>query len=327
MKRISMLLLMATPWLAAACQPVDGDRILGRDLAAANPAFSVIAPEQTIGFAPAPGRRRIFGSQELARLAHRYPGAGSSFAPVCFERVTQPLTAERLVAALKKAVDLPDVEIHVLDFSRYPLPPGELAFSRSSLPAAPPSNPDAGITWRGQLTAAGHHSVPIWVTAQILVERQWIEAAADIPAGKPIAAGQLLTKTGKQFPFAASPLSAIADVTGRTSQRAIRTGQIIFPAMLGDTDAVERGDAVAVHVSSGGAQLQFEARAESSGHRGEIVAVRNPLNGRPFPAVVQSKGKVLVNPYAAQLDSKNPMAGPRSRDTRDAMRGRDQSIQ
>lgn len=57
---------------------------------------------------------------------------------------------------------------------------------------------------------------------------------------------------------------------------------------------VQRGDKVGVKVSIGNVLLAFEAEAESSGHIGETVIVRNPDNGRRFIARVQEKGKVVV---------------------------------
>ncbi len=57
---------------------------------------------------------------------------------------------------------------------------------------------------------------------------------------------------------------------------------------------VENGDTVRVEVSNGGVLLAFDAPAESSGHIGEGVMVRNPANGARFRAVVEGKGKVAV---------------------------------
>ena len=57
---------------------------------------------------------------------------------------------------------------------------------------------------------------------------------------------------------------------------------------------VERGERVAVEVSSGAAVLTFQAEAASAGRTGDSVVVKNPENGRLFSAKVQSKGKVVV---------------------------------
>jgi flagella basal body P-ring formation protein FlgA len=40
--------------------------------------------------------------------------------------------------------------------------------------------------------------------------------------------------------------------------------------------------------------VAFDAAAESSGHVGEHVIVRNPANGQRFRAVVEAHGKVGI---------------------------------
>jgi hypothetical protein len=58
---------------------------------------------------------------------------------------------------------------------------------------------------------------------------------------------------------------------------------------------VERGDTVAVEVTSGAALIKFEARAETGGGRGEAVVLRNPATKTCFSAQVAGKGKVTLN--------------------------------
>jgi flagella basal body P-ring formation protein FlgA len=77
-------------------------------------------------------------------------------------------------------------------------------------------------------------------------------------------------------------------------QRAIHAGEPVYASMLVAPREVERGDKVAVEVSSGAAMLAFEATAESSGRTGDSIVVRNPENGRLFSAKVEAKGKVSV---------------------------------
>jgi hypothetical protein len=59
--------------------------------------------------------------------------------------------------------------------------------------------------------------------------------------------------------------------------------------------AVKRGEKVSVRVISGAVTLKFESEAESSGHPGDTVIVRNPENGGDFAARVEDQGKVVVN--------------------------------
>jgi flagella basal body P-ring formation protein FlgA len=211
-------------WLAArvfACQAIDGDRILGKDVAAADAAFAALGPDLEMGAAPLAGVRRVVQTEELARWARQHGVAiSTTLSPICFERVTEKLTVERLLAALQQAHAMEAAEIEILDYSRYSVPRGTLEFTRAGLS-------ETGL-WRGRVVYSETRSSPVWVKVR---------------------------------------------VTRRE---------------------VERGDKVAVEVSSGGAMLAFEATAESSGRAGDSVVVRNPENGRLFQAKVDGKGKVSV---------------------------------
>lgn len=57
---------------------------------------------------------------------------------------------------------------------------------------------------------------------------------------------------------------------------------------------ISRGDKVRVEIKSGGVLIAFDSEAESSGHLGERVTVRNPANGQRFRAVVEAPGKVGI---------------------------------
>ena len=63
---------------------------------------------------------------------------------------------------------------------------------------------------------------------------------------------------------------------------------------ISQRQGVARGEHVLVEVISGAARLAFETTAESAGGLGNFVLVRNPANGRLFPAKVAGKGKVVV---------------------------------
>lgn len=71
---------------------------------------------------------------------------------------------------------------------------------------------------------------------------------------------------------------------------------------------VERGDMVAVEVTSGGALVKFEARAESGGALGETVVLRNPATKICFSALVAGKGKVTLD---AKQDATTTARGSR----------------
>jgi hypothetical protein len=155
---LKYLLAVLAAGYALGCQPVEGDRILAKDLAAERSEFAALDPDLQLGYSPLPGITRLIRAQELSALLRRQGIAPQGpLNDACFERIAK-------------------------------------------------------------------------------IRRQ---------------------------PRAVAP-------------------------------EVERGDQVAVQVQSGAARLAFEAKAESSGHTGDSVQVRNPENGRLFQAKVEGKGKVVV---------------------------------
>jgi flagella basal body P-ring formation protein FlgA len=64
---------------------------------------------------------------------------------------------------------------------------------------------------------------------------------------------------------------------------------------------VNRGDLVDVEVRFGAAHLALTGRAESGGHVGDTVTVRNPDSSKLFQALVASAGKVIVAPPGTQI--------------------------
>jgi flagella basal body P-ring formation protein FlgA len=277
-------------WIAAhalACQAVDGERILGRDLAAANAAFGTLDPGLDIGAAPLAGVRHVLSSEELSRLAQRQGIAlPVPFGALCFERLTELLTVETLLPALRRALAIDAAQLEILDFSRYGVPRGALEFTRAGLSPT-------GV-WRGHVVYGESRSAPVWAKVRVTTEQTWVEAAETLVSGKVVNAGGLALRRGPRFPFGIAPLDSVELVAGKKPLRTIRPGEPVYASMVTAAHDVERGDKVAVEVSSGGALLKFEATAESSGHAGDSIVVRNPENGRLFQAKVEGIGKVSV---------------------------------
>jgi hypothetical protein len=227
--------LLAAP--ALACVAVEQDRVLAKDLAPENPWFARLDPGLEIALTPLAGITRVFKRGELAALALRnrivveIPG---SFSSLCVERAAAPLTPERLQPVLEQV--LGGSPVRILEYSRYPVPRGEIEFTRAGLTRT-------GL-WRGRVIYGNRHSTPVW--AKVALEPSAAESSAAQPrSNKPC--------------------------------------------------AIERGERVAVEVTSGGARLAFQATAESAGHAGDSVLVRNPENGRLFQAKVLGNGKVLIH--------------------------------
>ncbi len=200
--------------------------------------------------------------------------------------LTEPLTEEKLLPVLRNALGVDAATIDILDFIHMDIPRGSLEFSRAGL--------NGSGLWRGQVVYAPSRSVPIWVKVRVTVEKTWVEAARPIAAASVIDAGELVIRTGPRFPFGPAPVDSLPSAAGRAALRSIRAGEPIFTSMLTNPREVERGDTVAVVVTSGEARIGFDATAQSSGHTGESILIKNPENGRYFQARIEGKDKVVV---------------------------------
>lgn len=223
-----------------ACVPVEGDRIHGRELAAAHERFASIDKNADLGPAPATGTRRTFRHSELERLARAIGVVLEESDPreACFERAVAHLSEEVLQPLLSAAMHgregFENAQVEIIDFSQQTLPLGTPEFPEGGL--------DRFGMWHGRMIYGENRSVPIWARVRIT------------------------DRSGRTI------------VTGRSS-----TGP-----------EIAKGDSVRVEISSGGVLLAFDAAAESAGHVGEQVTVRNPINGQRFRAIVEAPGKVRV---------------------------------
>jgi len=307
MTALGALILLA--WGGAGCLVVEGQHILARDLARVLPAFAQLPAELRLGYAPAPGARRIITAAEAARLSAQH-GLPVEARELCVERATEKLTAERILAAMRQAVGREDVRLELVDYSRYPVPAGELEFPRTGLGAPPAAAATGVLLWRGRLRFDGSRSLPVWARVRISAPGRRVVAAANLPPDKPIEACRLRLEQGEWFPFADQPLDAVEAAVGKAPRRWIRAGSVLYARMLAPPKEVERGAAVEVAVASGGAQLRFQARAETAGRAGDVILVRSPLNGRRIAGRVEGPGKVVVDANCCKPDYAGDVRGP-----------------
>ena len=295
--RFVLIAFLARTLLGVDCVGVSSNTIVARDIAGAVPMFLSVDPETVIGFAPAPGVRRILSPRDLIAIA-RQQGIESEPGPplpsVCLERAAHLIDVNELTGVLRAALGLPDVHLTILDFSKQPIPSGHMEFSLSGLSKPPENAPGNPVIWRGRLVYEGQRSLSIWAKVSLTVERQALVAAEQITAGSTLRAEQLAVRLASQFPFAALALDSIPQAAGKTARRTILAGQIIAATALADSEDVARGERVHVEVVDGLALLTLDAVAESSGRKGDAVTLRNPSSGRAFRGVVEDKGKVIV---------------------------------
>jgi flagella basal body P-ring formation protein FlgA len=284
-----------TPAQTPKCVEVEGDRILARDFAVSLPGFGQLPPETQLAPAPQPGMHRFFRPFELVALARRYSVAIDPDASLCFERQTEMLDRDRVLEAMRLALPLPDLKIEIVETSLYPVPRGRLEFRRESLAA--PASPLAHIAveWRGNVVYGENQRFGIWARVLISAPTPRVVAAEALQKGEAIGAGQVRVETADRFPITGDLAQTVDQVVGRAPMRVIAPGTEIHVGQLMVPPDVNRGDMVEVEVRSGAARLAFTGKAESTGHSGDLVVIRNLSSNKVFQARVEGKGKAFLD--------------------------------
>jgi flagella basal body P-ring formation protein FlgA len=293
-----LLILVAGAGIASSgiantgCIPVTGNRILGRDLAFADPSFSALPASLTIGFAPTPGTRRIYTTLELQRLA-RANGIGvASPEEVCFDIPMVHLAEEDANTAMRRSLPA-GAALKIVELANVDVPKGLLEFPIEGL--EPPIASNRGVQlWRGHVKYAETRQASVWARVEVTVTFTAVVAGRDLPADTPIKPGSLRIETRTGRVEREKSAARIEEVQGRIPRRAVPAGSVIPIAILADAPDVRRGDPIAVDVWSGSAHLRFEAVAENAARDGDIVELRNPASGKTFRVRLDPGAKALV---------------------------------
>lgn len=296
-QRVWWVLFLGATACAANCIPISGDRILGRDLALAEPAFAGLSATFVVGFAPGPGEKRILTSAELGRIARSNGIHADDLNGICFELMLHRVETAEVSAAMRRSLPA-DAQLELVEVNKVDAPAGEMEFPATGLE---PGDAAGNRVWRGWVRYANTRKVPIWARVRILQDFLAVVAQKDLAAGVPLEsdwlriekrAGPLLQETASK---------RIEDVRGQILKRAVKAGTPILTSLLTPPLAVKRGATVRVEVASGWARLHFEAIAESDAREGDMVALRNPVSGKTFRARVGANGRATVVPGGSGL--------------------------
>jgi flagella basal body P-ring formation protein FlgA len=278
------------PLAVSACLAVSAgsDQILIRDLAGAFPGLEPAVSDLAVALAPAPGVERLFRLPELRSVAARFNLPVAPASEVCVVRPVSPPDPALFLAAMRK--ELPQAAIEIEDYSRQPVPAGDLAFPASSLRRAPRET-----LWIGYVRYAGNQRFTVWARVKLSITVERVVAAVDLAPNRPVDAVQLRLETREEsFSGGAAPKS-VGEVAGKWARIAIRAGSAIRAVDLQVPPEVVCGETVHVEVRDGGALVSLVARAEASGSRGDTIPVSNPTSHRRFRARVEGPGRVSVD--------------------------------
>jgi flagella basal body P-ring formation protein FlgA len=297
--------IMALPFLLAAvpqvdaCLPLQDDRIYARDVAAAVPAFASVAADFVLGYAPAPGSRRVFKGGALEMLARNQGVTAEALPDVCFERAMATVEAGEVLEAMRSAwyggdVHGADVHMELLSWSPQIAPQGKVVFPRAGLQLPAPSDPQAEIVWRGYVVYGNNRRFGVTARARITTTTTRVVAVADLAAGATVREDQVRLESFDTFALDDRPARHLDEVVGYVPRALIRAGSTVLRNQLNRAPEVTRGDMVKVDVTAGGAHLFFEGRAQADGVTGKTILVKNLNSGKDFRARVTGTGKVSV---------------------------------
>lgn len=278
----------------AACTPIETETIVAADLARAIPEFAKAPADENIGYAPSPGSRRVFRIEELRRLAARFQVDLGGRSEACFEWPLARLTAEQAIAAMKLSLNMPEAQFEIVDLSKRATPRGEVVFPVSSL--IPPADRHTGAAlWRGYvLYGGGERRSDVWARVRISAPMTRVVAVTPIPSGRVIAPAEVRVETIDDFPLSNDAARTLDEVVGWIPRFGFAAGHAVLRSELSEAIVVKTGDVVDVLVKSGNAHLKLQALAESSGHRGDMIALRNMKSGKIFRARVEAEDKAIV---------------------------------
>jgi flagella basal body P-ring formation protein FlgA len=273
----------------AGCLAVSAgsDWVLARDLAPGFPGLAAVDPATALAPAPPAGVRRVFRVAELRRLALGLKVEAAPEGDICVERKTSPLDPAALLQAMRR--QLPQARIEIVEYSRQPVPEGDLEFPLAGL-----RETSTDGFWSGWVRYAGVRKVPIWVKVKALEPEARVVAATALAPGRRIEAGQVRLETGEFFPQPGAMAASIQEVAGQVPRIAVARGVAIRRQWLDPPREIARGDPVLVVAQVGGARLELECVAEAAGSTGQSIPVRNPVSGKRFTALVEGKGRASV---------------------------------
>jgi hypothetical protein len=138
----------------------------------------------------------LFGP-EIERLAEAHGIRVPPGASACFEGAWEVLSEARVREALAKAPHDPKTAISVLEFSRYPVPHGELEFG-----PPPQTSGRQEAIWRGRLNYAANRSVPVWARVKLEAPPREVErgdlVAVEVHSGAALVKLEAAAESGGQ---------------------------------------------------------------------------------------------------------------------------------
>ena len=274
--------------LAVLCTSVVGPDITAGDLAKAVPVFTPADPKASVGYAPTPGIQRTMQPGEIRQLLTRLgvPVANVQLSAACFERPLAPLSVDAVTAAMRKTLG-PEPRLEISDMSGFRAPIGELVFPIEDL-----GQPRIAL-WRGYVLYDGNKQFRVWAHVKIRTTVMRLVALEDLKQGVPIKLYQVALQPVDGFPDKRLTPLSLEHLEGSLPRRYIPANTPVWRDSIDPPMDITKGDRVTVTVNSGLATISIDAEAETSGRRGDPIALKNPESGKVFRARIDAPGEAV----------------------------------
>ncbi len=285
----AFVLVPGLPCIALSCSPVAAERILGSDLAVADPRLAALPASLMVGYAPLPGVKRVFTVGDVGRIARRHSIVLDDPAELCFEVPLHPLSDVEMAIAMRRV--LPEgTDLTIIDWPKIGIPGGDVLFSLSGLE---PAEVNGSQIWRGFVQYSGTRRTSIWARVELRHSFQAVVATRDLVANTILDESAVRIEHWSGRIQREAVAVTTSDVIGKVLGRAVKAGELLPLAAVVVPPVIRRGETVRVEVRCGPTRLALSAVAERDGRNGELIDLRNPSTGKSFRAKVYGAGAVL----------------------------------
>lgn len=302
----ALFMLLSFPLWSAECIQVEGDYVRAGDV----PQAAHLPAEEVLMRAPMAGARRTVESLELRRVLRLGEDAPQPTA-LCFEQVSETLTVERIVEAIRSSFSGLEVSVRVADYSLYAVPRGRLEFPRSGLMATSVTQPAQRVMWRGKVTGAAGRSTPVWARVYLESRRDVLTVRRSMNAGERIGKADLMIESRIVFPLDSRPTMGVEEAAGMSVRRRLAAGSEVTRSVLVEPYEVEPRQTIDLVVQSDGIRLKLPVVAEGRARTGEFVWLQQTTTGKRLRGRVTGHRQAIL-----EIETTN---GDKSDDAREEM--------
>jgi flagella basal body P-ring formation protein FlgA len=278
-------MILGVALAAAACLPVQADRIYARDIARAVPAFARVPPDLALSYAPRPGLERVFHPAELAQTLQRHGVREPVASRICFAWPMKPLTIDAVRSAIAREW------VEVIAISEHTVPEGTLRFPPASLKRSAVG--DTAL-WKGYVEYLPGKRFEVWARVRASASFARVVITEMVRSGERVDASKVRIESLTGFPGAGEFLSSLDDAEGKVARRYLPVGTRLRTTDVAPAPVVVKGETVHVRAVRGAASVGFEGTARDSAGVGAIVAVLNPNTRKTVRATVTGPGAAVL---------------------------------